>query len=265
MSLNAWIIALNPENPVALELRRTLEGQGVAAQIQPAVDGRKEMPALQGRERLSQDKAVIYRRTPLTSAEVGCYLSHYRLIQQAYDQGLSHICLFEDDVVAEPGLGDLLRGIVQLDENAHLVRLMSLKIRKRKIVQTLPAGYTLVRPLRGAVGTQGYVLNRAGMKKVLDFGATVYMPVDKLYDNFFLYGLNCFSVEPHAVYEISRTTTVTKSKLAAKKNWMVELRWRMNKLVRSIRRKLHYLTKYNEYHPASRPSKTLGKSSRIRS
>src|SRR5688572_8089954 len=48
MTLNAWIIALNPENPVALELKRTLEEQGIATKICAAVDGRKEMPATQG-------------------------------------------------------------------------------------------------------------------------------------------------------------------------------------------------------------------------
>lgn len=264
MNLNAWIIALNPENPVALELQRTLREQGIATEIRPAVDGRKEMPPLQGREQLSQQKALIYRRAPLTSAEVGCYLSHHRLIKEAYDQGLSHICLFEDDVVAEPGLGDLLRAIVKLDDSAHLVRLMSLKIRKRKVVQPLPAGYTLVRPLRGAVGTQGYVVNRIGMKKILDFGATIHMPIDKLYDNFFLYDLNCFSVEPHAIYEIVRPTSVKKATSPTGKNLKIALLWQANKLVRSIKRRLHFLAHYKSYHPASKPTRPVGRSERIR-
>jgi len=264
MTLNAWIIALNPENPVALELKRTLEEQGIAAELRVAVDGRKQMPPLQGQEQLSQHKAMIYRRAPLTSAEVGCYLSHYRLIKEAYDQGLNHICLFEDDVVAEPGLGDLLRAIVELDDSAHLVRLMSLKIRKRKVVQSLPAGYTLVRPLRGAVGTQGYVVNRIGMKKILDFGATIYMPIDKLYDNFFLYDLNCFSVEPHAIYEIVRPTSVKKASLPTGKNLKIALLWQSNKLVRSIKRRLHLLAHHRSYYPASKPVRSVGKSERIR-
>lgn len=264
MTINAWIIALNPQNPVALDLQRTLIEQGINAEIKPAVDGRQTMPTLQGREQLSQRKALIYRKAPLTSAEVGCYLSHYRLIQQAWDQGLSHICLFEDDVAAEPGLGDLLRGIVALDDSAHLVRLMSLKIRKRKIVQELPGGYTLVRPLRGALGTQGYVVNRAGMERILAFGATIYLPIDKLYDNFFLYDLNCFSVEPHAVYEIVRPTSVKKAGAKKNNNWMLNLHWQMSKLMRSIRRRIYYIAHYKHFHPASKPKDRQGKSARIR-
>lgn len=264
MTLNAWIIALNPENPVALELQRTLREQGIAADIKPAVDGRKEMPVLQGREQLSQRKALIYRRAPLTSSEVGCYLSHYRLIQEAYDQGLSHLCLFEDDVIAEPGIGSLLQSIAKLNDSAHLVRLMSLKIRKRKVVKALSGSYQLVRPQRGALGTQGYVVNRSGMKKILDFGATIYMPIDKLYDNFFMYNLNCFSVEPHAVYEIVRPTSVKKAPVSAVNAISLKLQCFLYKLYRSTRRRLHYWINIRDFSPATKPAQTIGKSHRIR-
>ena len=264
MTVTAWIIALNPENPTALALERSLREQGVNATIRQAVDGRQQMPALQGNEQLSQRKAMIYRQAELTTAEVGCYLSHYRLICEAYQSGLSHICLFEDDVVAEPGLGDLLKSIVQLDDNKHLVRLMSLKIRKRKVLQELAANYVLTRPLRGALGTQGYVVNRAGMERILTFGAMIHMPIDKLYDSFFLYDLNCYSVEPHAVYELARPTSVKKAQGTHKTTPEMTIRWQLNKLHRSLMRRFNQLAHWNEYHPATKPSGKQGKSERIR-
>ena len=264
MNIAARIIALNPENPVALELQRTLREQGIETSIRIAVDGRREMPALQGQEQLSQHKALIYRRAELTTTEVGCYLSHYRVIREAYDTGLSHVCVFEEDVVAEPGLGDVIRDIVQLDESAHLVRLMLRKIRRRKTVQQLASGYTLTRPVRGALGTQGYVLNRAGMKKILDFGATIYMPIDKLYDSFFLDGLNCFTVEPHAIYELARPTSVRKASKAKSLSLLIILRWHLHRLRRSFYRRVHYALHFSQYFPASRPKKVLGKSQKIR-
>lgn len=264
MNVTAWIIALNPENPVAKALQQTLCEQGIDASIRQAVDGRQQMPQLQGKEQLSQKKAMSYRRAPLTSSEVGCYLSHYRLIREAYDNGLSHICLFEDDVVAEEGIGDLIRGIAQLDDKHHLVRLMSLKVRKRKVLQELPAGHTLVRPLRGALGTQGYVVNRAGMKRILDFGATIYMPIDKLYDSFFLFGLHCFSVEPHAVYELVRPTSVKKIATKGDTSFAINAAWHWNKLHRSLMRRIDFLLGVGGYLPASRPQEQGGRSERIR-
>ncbi len=264
MPVTAWIIALNPENPVALELCQTLQEQGIDAEIRQAVDGRQSMPVIQGREQLAQQRALAYRRAPLTSAEVGCYLSHYRLIQQAWDQGLSHICLFEDDVVAEDGLGDLLRCVVAQDDNKHLVRLMSLKIRKRKVVSPLSGAYQLVRPVRGALGTQGYVVNRSGMAKILNYGARIYMPIDKLYDSFFLYDLNCFSVEPHGIYELSRQSTIAKPKGNIDTRLLTTLLYNLNKLHRSIMRRWHYLRHRADYQPATRPAISLGKSARLR-
>ena len=264
MSLETWIIALNPDNPVARDLLQSLTEQHIDARIFPAVDGRRDMPALQGQERISQTLALVTRKAKLTSSEVGCYLSHYRLIRQAYDRGVDHVCIFEDDVVAEAGLGDLIRGICELDESAHLVRLMSLKVRKRKVVQPLPAGYSLIRPLRGALGTQGYVLNRIGMRKILDFGANIHMPIDKLYDSFFLFGLNCFSVEPHAIYEINRATTVSKDgELEPTPMWAVAV-WRLYKLYRSIRRYSYYLARRRDLTSASKPAVPQGRSERIR-
>jgi len=264
MSLETWIIALNPDNPVARDLQQALDAQHIEAQLFPAVDGRKDMPPLQGEESLSQTRALVTRKAKLTSTEVGCYLSHYRLIRQAYDRGVEHVCIFEDDVVAEEGLGDPIRAICALDDSAHLVRLMSLRIRKRKVVQSLPSGHSLVRPLRGALGAQGYVLNRIGMKKILDHGANIYMPIDKLYDSFFLFDLNCFSVEPHAIYELLHPTTVSKAgELAPTPLWAAVV-WRIYKLYRSIQR-----YRYNNQHkrdltPASKPTTPQGRSERIK-
>lgn len=264
MNITAWIIALNPDNPVALELQSTLRAQGIDASIRQAVDGRQQMPVLQGDERLSPHQTLLYRQAPLTSAELGCYLSHFRLIREAYDAGLSHLCLFEDDVVAEPGIGDLLRDIVTLDDDTHLVRLMSLKIHKRKVIRPMVGGYTLVRPLRGALGTQGYVVNRTGMKKILDFGATIYLPIDKLYDAFYLYDLKCFSVEPHAVYEITRPTSVKKARKLETPGLSIRLMSALNKLGRSIRRRQYYFMHRNEFFPAQKPTHTVGKTKRIK-
>lgn len=264
MQIHARIISLNPQAELVQNLQSTLQEAGIAVQIFPAVDGRRGMPPLLEGERLSQTRALVYRRAPLSSSEVGCYLSHLRAIRQAYEANLSHICIFEDDVVAEPGLGELLREIVQLGDDFHLVRLMSLKIRKRKVVQTLPSGYSVVRPLRGALGTQGYVLNRIGMQKLLEASDPIHMPIDKIMDSFFLYDLHCFSVEPHAIYEQLRNTNVAKTGGKLDRRLWVNALWFLNKLNRSIRRRLHYLRHYDGFYPAVKPSGRLGKSQRIR-
>jgi glycosyl transferase family 25 len=222
------------------------------------------MPKFEVGEQLSQIKALIYRKAKLTTSEVGCYLSHLRAIRQAYIQGDSHVCIFEDDVVAEPGLGDLIKDIALLSEDFHLVRLMALKIRKRKLLHKLPSGYTLTRPERGALGCQGYVLNRTGMKKMLNASTAIHMPIDKVVDSFFLYDLHCFSVEPHAIYEQLHHSTIVKTAGKLDKRPWVKLIWHLNKLYRSARRRLHYLKHYSAFYPTAKPEGKHGKSQRIR-
>jgi len=262
--MQAWIISLNPNKPEAVKLAEVLAANGLEAKIIPAVDGRNAMPTLCADEQLDQRQALRNRRAPLTSSEVGCYLSHLRAIRKAYEMQLRHIAIFEDDVVAEDHLADLFKAIESLDNNAHLVRLMSLKRRKRKVTSQLTDHYQLIRPIRGALGTQGYVLNREGMRRILEFGYTISMPIDKLYDSFFLFGLKCFSVEPHAIHEVMHTSTISKNETGLDNRFWITIGWRLNKLYRSIRRHSHRLKHRSEFEPASAPPAGVGKSQRLR-
>jgi len=264
MTIQARIISLDPKNSVALALCQSLINEGIDAELFSAVDGRASFPDLLPGEKVCQNRSLLNRRTELTASEAGCYLSHYRLVKHAYENQLSHICIFEDDVIAEPGLGEVIRSICALDSDAHMVRLMSLKLRKRKLVQPLTADHQLARPVRGALGTQGYVLNRQGMKKILIAGANISMPIDKFYDSFFLFGFNCFYVEPHVIYEMDSDSTVTKRYTQLDKRLWVTLGWRLNKLYRSLRRKFYYLARRKDFTPAKKPPQDIGKSRRLR-
>lgn len=141
---------------------------------------------------------------------------------------------------------------------------MALKIRKRKPLQKLSAGYTLTRTERGALGCQGYVLNRIGMKKMMDASATIHMPIDKVVDSFFLYDLHCFGIEPHAIYEQLHQSSIKKNGGNLDRRPWVNLMWHLNKLYRSVRRRLHYLKHYAAYYPTPKPEGMQGKSQRIR-
>ncbi|MCG8313040.1 MAG: glycosyltransferase family 25 protein [Pseudomonadales bacterium] len=264
MTISAWIITLNAESENVEKLIRDLSTENINASIYPAVNGKDSMPALRDGESLPNFFSMINRKSKLTSTEVGCYLSHYRLIKQAYLANSEHIFILEDDVVIEPGLADLLENIVTLPAHMHLVRLMALKIRKRRVLRSLTTTYSLARPERGALGTQGYVLNREGMKLILDYGARITMPIDKLYDSFFLYGLNCYTIEPHAIYELANHSSVKKDYNNNSVPLWARAGWRINKLYRSIKRRTYYAKNSPELKNATKPKERPGKSIRLR-
>ncbi len=264
MTLKTWIITFDPQKPQVTQLKSQLEAKDIVVDCFPAIDGRKQLPVLQDDERLVPVKALLNKRSLLSASEVGCYLSHYRAIKQAYTEGFDYVCLFEDDVVAEAGLGQLIHDLMAQPVALDMVRFMALKQRKRKVVRPINSRYTLVRPQRGALGTQGYLLSRQGMQKVLSYGAQITMAIDKFYDSFFLFNLHCYSVEPHAIYELAQPSSIVKNFSSLDRRLWVRLGWRLNKLHRSIWRHCHRLAHYGEFHPAAKPPSSQGKSARFR-
>lgn len=259
------VITLNPKSPVVERLVKSIESHELAVDECYAVDGRAGTPALVKGERLSQTLSLMNRRFPLTNTEIGCYLSHYRVIKKAYEEGHQQICILEDDVVLESNFGEVMRSLLSSTKQLEFVRLMALKIRKRKLVHPLSDQCQLVRPLRGSLGTQGYILNRQGMERVLRKGAVISMPIDKFYDSFFIWGLKSYTVEPHIIFENHTQSSIAKTGGKTHKGLMINLGFRLMKLYRSLRRSLHYWMNVTDYSPAEFPEDVVGKSQRLRS
>ncbi len=268
MKLACWVISLNPEAENTVKLLMSLQRQGLSAEIFPAVDGRDAMPPLERDERLNKTLSLIRHRKLLTNSEMGCYLSHLRAVRKAYDEGYSHVCLFEDDVVIEDDFAEVLFEFAK--DDVELVRYMALRLRRRKTLREFVASsgvaYKLVRPERGAVGAQAYLMNRRGMKKFIDCALEIYEPVDKLFDHFWLFDLQVCGVEPHTVYELEHETSVQKvpDTTAVKPNWWQRLLFHPVKLWFSIRRHSYMFMHRRDFLPASMPEGVQGKTRRIR-
>ena len=261
-----WIITLNPDKPAVQQLLAALTAQGISAQTISGVDGRAGMPALQPGERLSPWKTRWRHLCELNSSEVGCYLAHLRALRRAYESGLQRICLLEDDVEIEPDFASMLIELEQQPDDVEMIRLMGLKIRKRKIISTLSDGvHHLVRPERGCLGTQGYLINRSGMQKVLSHGSTVYEPIDKLYDHFWEYDLHLYGVEPHLIWETAGSSSIVKSNVA-KARVAIWIYWLhpIGKFLRSIQRHRYLRRHRAEFYPAGHPTTIPGRTARMK-
>lgn len=267
MSVPCWIISLDPSSPLPTALTSELSAQGVAFSFVPAVDGRQGTPPLVGREVLDTRKALIRHGRVLRNAEIGCYLSHYRALQRAWDEGLERVCLLEDDVGLEAGFAQVLAGIATLPDDVEMVRLMALRIRKRKVVCDVPgsAAHQLVRPERGWCGTQGYVINRRGMRKVLDAAWRIYEPIDKFYDHFWEYEMRHFGIEPHVLYEHEHTSSIQQQKKPKRPPvpWLYRLLSPLDKLAFSLSRHRHLKAHAAEFYPAEKPKGRMGRTQRM--
>lgn len=262
-----WIITLTPNSERTRALVSSLEDQGIHPRIFQAVDGRRSMPELEPGEEIARFRSRLRRLCDLTSAEVGCYLSHLRLIKQALAADERAICILEDDIRLEPNFAHIMAEIEQLPEHIEMVRLMGLKIRKRKIIQPLGKGcHHLVRPERGWLGTQAYFINRAGMDKVLRYGSRIREPIDKFYDHFWEHGLRVFGVEPHLVFEDNQSASSIQKSNEKRARVPLYYYWLhpLAKGLFSLGRHWHLTVNRNEYYPATFPERSMGRSARIR-
>lgn len=207
-----WIITLHPESEGVRALMESLAAQGVNAELFPGVDGRHAMPALNADEFLDVQKTRRRHLCEMTNSEVGCYLSHLRAIKKGYALGYQKLCILEDDVEVEPEFGPALAEIATLPEQVEFVRLMALRVRKRKIVQSMLQGsHQLTRPERGVLGAQGYVVNRSAMAKIIQYACNIFEPIDKVYDHYWEFGLHQYGVEPHLLWERPHKSSILKS------------------------------------------------------
>lgn len=266
-AIPCWILSLNPEAPLAAALHDSLTAQGVPHQFVPAVDGRQGTPALQGRERLDIRMALLRHQKPLTNTQIGCYLAHYRAVQKAWDEGLERVCIMEDDVGVEDDFGRVLACLAQLPEEVEMIRLMALRIRRRKVLGPIPGcdSHNLVRPERGWCGAQAYVLNRAGMKKLLDHACVIFEPIDKLMDHFWEFDLRLYGVEPHTCFENPHASSIQKKPVKRPPvPPLLRLLAPFHKLMFSRSRHRYLKAHADEFYPAEWPTGRLGRTARMK-
>lgn len=261
-----WIISLNPDADGPRALSQALTAQNVTHDFVSAVDGRKGTPPLQGREYIDARKSLLRHQRLLSGSEIGCYLAHYRAIQRAYDSGLERICILEDDVMPEPAFASVVAALTKQPLEIEMVRLMALRIRKRKVLGMLAdTSHHLVRPERGWCGAQGYMMNRSGMKKVLDSGWAIYEPIDKFFDHFWEYDLRLYGVEPHIIYELPTPSSVKKqSDTVMRTPLLLKLLAPLHKLAFSSSRHRYLKRHANEFYPTEWPEKRMGRTERMK-
>ena len=270
MKFSCWVLTLDEQSDQTKKLIDSLADQGVNATPFPGVDGRSQMPVLQGNEFIDEKESVLRHRKLLSPSQVGCYLAHYRAIKQAYDEGHDRICILEDDVFLEPNFASALNDIIDLPDEYEMTRLMALRVRRRKIVCDLPDQVdgehsVIVRPERGWCGAQGYVLSRPGMKKIIDHAARIYEPIDKVFDHFFEFDLKLYGVEPHILHEYRAESTIKKPPEKGMSLSLFQLvAFHLYKGFRSVRRHSYLRLNRSDFYPAEMPDKRLGKTDRLR-
>ena len=180
MKIPTFVIGLQRLASARADLIAALGRCGIEAQPWEGVDGRLPIELREG-ESVSPANRVIslakYGR-PQPPTILGCYLAHYRLLKHALEQGYERVLVFEDDAAPLPAFGDVLAPLLELDDGHEHINLqpehwpmpfLSDIAEHAKLTRPLPLGHQLSRNVDRAHAARSYLINRAGLAKLVPF------------------------------------------------------------------------------------------------
>jgi glycosyl transferase, family 25 len=142
--------------------------------------------------------------------EIGAYVSHFKcwewLANSKYDQAI----ILEDDVVAE---WRAITQLLQFNLAAHgieLLRFFATHPIKCKIVmyRFLSPHCHLVRTIGWYLGMQGYMLTRAGARRLIEKYSSITAPVDWVLTRYWEHKLGNYSLFPFPIIERHISSTI---------------------------------------------------------
>lgn len=165
----------------------------------------------------------IYHRTgrlnhsgvDMRAGEMGCYLSH-RQVWREFLATEEPICLVvEDDVEILPDFARVVAALSANPQRWEFVRLFGVFKQPGFAASALTDRHTLVDYLEQPNGTQGYLINRAAARRLLEYTASMAHAIDMAIDRDWEHGVRIMGVEPAVVahHEAFETTLGTWHKL----------------------------------------------------
>ena len=136
----------------------------------------------------------------LLAGEVGCYLSHYRLLTKIIDENIEIAVILEDDIHLKPDFSEICQNLSHIDYRWDIIRLCGLRSRKYQKIVPFYQHYNLVKLLNTACGTQAYAVTACGAKKLLKLLEVMILPVDITLDNYWTRPeIDFYAIQPYPV------------------------------------------------------------------
>ncbi|BBL77333.1 glycosyltransferase family 25 protein [Methylomagnum ishizawai] len=191
-----WVVNLDRSPERRACMVEQLEALGLPFEIVPAVDGRRLSGAdLAGVYSLERARQRLGRE--LAAGEIGCALSHLRLLRRMVDENIESALILEDDAVITPALPGLLARRDGLPTDCELLLLYhaggEYSHWQRK---TLAPGWTARRFVRPPYCTVGYLATQAAARKILARAYPLHVPIDHWTGGHEAAGLGLYGIDP---------------------------------------------------------------------
>ena len=204
VTVPVYVINLERDRARRSFMEGTLGSMGVEAEFVPGVDGQK----------LTDDELAMYDRdrcrrvygSDMRPGEIGCYLGHYRLYERLLREGVKLALILEDDVHIDPALPAIMSEIENMPlRDWSIIHLRSGRGKvysgegtafHGRVLAKLGTGHT-VQLLRTHILSGGaYFINQDGLRRMVEFGRRIFMPIDHTMDRFWENGILPIVVRP---------------------------------------------------------------------
>ncbi|HKU59903.1 MAG TPA: glycosyltransferase family 25 protein [Gemmatimonadales bacterium] len=156
------------------------------------------------------DEAIVAKGRPMYPGELGCYASHHAAWTDFLEGDADQLLVLEDDTIVDWGFLESLAGV---DLDAAGLAYLRLYAKRpcpfRVLVRNAIARQrSLVEFLDRPLGTQGYVLTRAGARRLVPHCRRVLRPIDDELDRAWDHGIRTLCVFPFPVIEESSASSI---------------------------------------------------------
>lgn len=170
-------------------------------------DARRELGA--GLEH-DPDEAIVAKGRPMYPGELGCYASHYAAWIAFLDGDADQLLVLEDDTIVDWGF---LATLAEVDLEAAGIVYLRLYAKRASASQVIVRNAiarqrSIVEFLDRPLGTQGYVLTRAGARRLVPHCRRVRRPIDDELDRSWDHGIRTLCVFPFPVIEESTASGI---------------------------------------------------------
>lgn len=175
--------------------------QGLKPTFVEAVDGRRmseaEVAALvdfEGRLRRAPK--------PLNRAEVGCYLSHWAVLERIVADDLPQALVMEDDLLATDEFAPVLEALATKALPPYdMIKIGISEEQNKPFTPIIPLTPTssLVRHHNVVNSNMAYVITKAGAARFLGYGRPIRYPVDVAMNRSWRHGMDILGVRPWPV------------------------------------------------------------------
>lgn len=194
-SLHTWVINLDRAPQRLARIGAQLDALRLPWTRFAAVEG-KWVPA--GEQAALLDRAGFERLHGMTPSlgELGCYLSHVRLMQAFLDSPHEFALILEDDVKPTAALPEVLQRLMAAAGRWDMVKLSAIHSGTPWGVLDVGQGHQLGVMFSRCTGSSAYVINRAAAQRYVEQLLPMQLPYDHAYDRGWVYGLKVRRVFP---------------------------------------------------------------------